>query len=166
MREVINHNILSYEGYLTYDQINTLLEELQSKLDEYSTDTIFKKRLYSSAVEALENILRHSQKSPQKGYPPRFDVQSVDDATFQIEICNLVTKQQKSELKERIDFINNNFGQLKSIFAKKLRNSHISEEGGAGLGMYIIGKNSSNKLTYKFTKINEKQSYFCLTIKI
>lgn len=166
MSEVINHNIMSFHGQLTYDQINQLLEDLQKKLEDFKVDTIYKKRLYSSAVEALENILRHSTPLGSRAHPPRFEVIFKNNNSFMLKICNIVTIRQKQLLLDRLNFINDNFGHLKKIFAAKLKNSSISEEGGAGLGMYIIGKNATEKLSYSFTDLNKKQSYFCLLIKI
>lgn len=157
--------IISHSGRLDFEKVNNLLDRLQYLLSLGSDNTLCRKRIYSTAVETLENILRHSNMEEVKEYPPRFKVLKKSDG-YEVESCNIVTIKQKKELRDRIDYINDNNKDLNKIFAEKLKTTKISNEGGAGLGVYIIGKNASKKICYTFTDINEKQSYFCLKIKI
>ena len=108
--------------------------------------------------------MRHAIQSSEK-HLPRFVVSQTSENII-IETCNLVSLDQRNELEEKIEYINANNNRLKQVFAEKLRHSNISSEGGAGLGVYIIGKNSSKKIAYSFNHVNEKESYFCLKIKI
>lgn len=157
--------IISYEGQLSYETINELLDRLNQKLAATNYSTLCRKRIYSTAVETLENIFRHSCMPQRQKYLPKFYIYGTSGNTF-IESCNLVTVEQRRELETKIGYINDNIDRLKKIFAEKLKNSNISDEGGAGLGVYIIGKNSSQKISYTFEDLNEKESYFCLKIKI
>lgn len=157
--------VISFKGQLNYDKINELLEDLNHKLAKINYSTLCKKRIYSTSVELLENILRHTSIEINKHYPPQFSVFKTENYMV-VESCNLVTMEQRKELEEKIEYINNNNNRLKKIFAEKLKNSHISDEGGAGLGVFIVGKNASRKISYSFQDINEKESYFCLKIKI
>jgi hypothetical protein len=47
-----------------------------------------------------------------------------------------------------------------------LSNGTLSSKGTAGLGMIDIARKSGNKLEYQFLPIDDKNSFFCLTIKI
>ena len=156
--------IISYSGKLNYEIINELLEDLNDQMKNSDLTTLCRKRVYSTAVESLENILRHAKQTSDK-HLPRFAVKENSDSIM-IETCNLVSMDQRNELQEKIEYINANNNRLKQVFAEKLRNSHISKEGGAGLGVYIIGKNAGRKIAYSFDRVNEKESYFCLKIKI
>lgn len=156
--------IISYNGKLNYEIINELLEDLNKKMTRSDLSTLCRKRVYSTAVESLENILRHAKQSSDE-HLPRFTVKELQNSIM-IETCNLVSKAQRNELEEKIEYINANNNRLKQLFAEKLRNSHISSEGGAGLGVYIIGKNASRKIAYSFNRVSEKESYFCIKIKI
>jgi hypothetical protein len=157
--------ILSHSGTLDFDRVNILLDKLQHELSIYSETTICKKRIYSTAVEALENILRHTGQNNVGKLPPHFSI-TKKTGFYTIESRNIVTKTQQKELIKKLEYINNNSHRINKVFAEKLKTSHISEEGGAGLGIYIIGKNASEKISYSFREINEKQSYFFLKIKI
>lgn len=165
MTQNLENIIISHSGSLNFETVNGLLDRLQYKLSLGSANTLCKKRIYSTAVETLENILRHSNINDFNEPPPRFKVSHKKDG-YEVESCNTVTLNQKKNLQEKIDFINNNAEIINKIFAEKLRTTEISDEGGAGLGVYIIGKNASGKICYSFQDINEKQSYFCLKIKI
>ncbi len=156
--------IISYSGKLNYEIINGLLDDLNHKMEHSDLSTLCRKRVYSTAVESLENILRHAKQSSDK-HLPSFTVKEIPD-NITIETCNLVSISQRTELEEKLEYINANNSRLKQVFAEKLRNSHISSEGGAGLGVYIIGKNASQKIAYSFNQVNQKESYFCLKIKI
>jgi hypothetical protein len=165
MRESTQNIILKYDGKLDYDIINELLEDLNRRLEETDLSTLLRKRIYSTAVETLENIMRHAPKKKTNNTLPHFSIKKLNDGII-VESCNVVSKKQEVILKERIDYINDNTQNLKKIFAEKLKTSNISVEGGAGLGVFIIGKNAKEKISYSFKNINEEESYFCLKIKI
>jgi hypothetical protein len=165
MRDKPQNIILEYNGKLDYDIINELLEDLNCRLDETDLSTLIKKRIYSTAVETLENIMRHAPKNKTIKKMPSFSILKLNDGII-VESCNVVTKKQEVVLKDRIDFINNNNKNLKKIFAEKLKSSNISVEGGAGLGVFIIGKNAKEKISYSFKELSTEESYFCLKIKI
>ena len=109
--------------------------------------------------------MRHAPQKKQNNNLPHFCIKNQKDGII-VESCNIVNEKQRSILKDRIDYINDNNKNLKKIFADKLKNSNISVEGGAGLGVFIIGKNASDKISYSFKNINKEESYFCLKIKI
>ncbi len=157
--------ILYHQGKLNYETINELLDDLNAKLSEKDISTLCRKRVYSTAVEALENILRHSLNIDKAKFQPKFSIEQKGNDIF-IESCNLVSLEQRRELETRIGYINDNNDRLKKLFAEKLKNSSISDEGGAGLGVYIIGKNASKEIEYTFKTVSEKESYFCIKIKI
>jgi hypothetical protein len=165
MRENKENIILKYSGKLDYDIINELLEDLNNRLEKTDLSTLVRKRIYSTAVETLENIMRHAPKKKENNKLPQFCIKDNKDGII-VESCNVVSKKQQSILKERIDYINDNSKNLKKIFAEKLKNSNISVEGGAGLGVFIIGKNACEKISYSFQNLNKEESYFCLKIKI
>lgn len=165
MREGKENIILRYSGKLDYDIINELLEDLNKRLEETDLSTLVRKRIYSTAVETLENIMRHAPKKKLNNNLPQFCIKNEKDGII-VESCNVVSKKQQSILKERIDYINDNSKNLKKIFAEKLKSSNISVEGGAGLGVFIIGKNACEKISYTFQNLNKEESYFCLKIKI
>lgn len=165
MRDKPQNIILEYNGKLDYDIINELLEDLNKRLEKTDLSTLIRKRIYSTAVETLENIMRHAPKNKITKKMPSFSIMKINDGIV-VESCNVVTKNQQSVLKDRIDYINDNTKNLKKIFAEKLKTSNISVEGGAGLGVFIIGKNASEKISYTFKNINAEESYFCLKIII
>ncbi len=165
MGKKYQNTILFHHGELNYEIINELLDDLNLKLSQKDISTLCRKRVYSTAVEALENILRHSLTIKKPQFKPKFSIEEHGKDIF-IESCNLVSAEQRKELEAKIGYINDNSDRLKKLFAEKLKNSSISDEGGAGLGVYIIGKNASQEIEYSFKTVNKKESYFCIKIKI
>jgi hypothetical protein len=56
--------------------------------------------------------------------------------------------------------------ELKTYYKEVLSNGVMSEKGGGGLGMIDIARKSGSKLDYKFSVVDEKFSFFSLSIKV
>jgi hypothetical protein len=66
-----------------------------------------------------------------------------------------------------IDNINSlNQDELKQLHKEKMRETAISDKGGAGLGFIDIARKTGNQLEYHFEPIDEKNSFFLLKTSI
>jgi hypothetical protein len=52
------------------------------------------------------------------------------------------------------------------LFKQQIKESSLSDKGGAGLGLIDIAKKTGSKLSYQFKEINELVSFFILTSTI
>ncbi len=149
--------------------VEDVLQETKSTLYDLGINKTVINRVFSVAVECLDNILKHSElvsdDKVTKKYPARYTLEK-EGETLIISTCNLVLEKNVKDLTNRIDRINLlNSDDLKNFYKSTLSKAEISEKGGAGLGLIITAKISRQKIAYDFTKVNEKLSYFALKIK-
>jgi hypothetical protein len=126
------------------------------------------KRLYSIVVECLENIIRHSSISPSKN-PQFYSYISATDQNSKISIKagNPIEKSRESLLGKKLDHINSlDCEAITSFYDETINRETIpgSDGAGAGLGFIMIKLKSGNNITYKFTEIDNRFSFFEINI--
>ncbi|MCI5054470.1 MAG: SiaB family protein kinase [Flavobacteriales bacterium] len=162
--------ISAYHGDFTQEVINMLLKQAKWDLSARQVSKSTLKKTYHILVECLENILKH--KSLLKGPEDRNDsdgivILALKDPDYLITVGNLIMTSDIAGLKEKIDLVNSlNKEDLKDLHTKTLRETTISERGGAGLGLIEIAMKSHDKLKYQFSSYNENLSFFCLQTTI
>jgi len=55
---------------------------------------------------------------------------------------------------------------LKELYKDIIKNTTISEKGGAGLGFVDMARKSGEKLEYQFPEMNANYTFFCLRVNI
>jgi hypothetical protein len=55
---------------------------------------------------------------------------------------------------------------LKEMYKDIIKNSQISEKGGAGLGFVDMARKSGEKLEFSFSNMDEEYDFFCLKVNI
>jgi hypothetical protein len=157
-----NSELLYFQGVVTFDIVSDLLNKLEESVKPLGIEKLRYKRLFSTAVEILENIQMHSMKLTE-GPHPSFRL-SFKNNEFKIESCNIIQSSDRANLVDKIEYLNNNLPNLSEMFNMNLMNKNLSEKGGAGLGLYIIRRNSTEKISYKTEPINDNHFYFCITV--
>ncbi len=156
--------LLKYKGVLNFEQIGVILDKVQPELDNYSSDTLVKKRIYSVLVEVLENVHNHGYNNQE--YLPQCILTRYDD-NFVIKISNVVLNANIEKFKNILDYVNSlSEDEINKSFYGKIKEKTILEESEAGVGIIQIAKKASSKLVYNFKTINDKISYFTLKVTI
>ncbi len=158
----------TYRGNFTETITDTILALAETNLTNAETQKKIKKKVYFIMVEGLQNITRHqSEKSEEfDKHPALFVVQRKKDGYF-ITTGNLIENENVDFLRNLIEKVNSmDRAGLKEYARKVLNEGHISDKGGAGLGLIEIAKKSGQKLDYEFKKINDKYSFFYMHNKI
>lgn len=163
--------IINYKGFITLDVIDDILHELKVYLHDHIADKLIRKRVYSLAVECLDNIFKHSDLSDQEHeltnkYPPRFIVEFIND-TFLIHTGNIIFNKNIDDVINRLDKLNMlQDDEINQLYKDSLSNAEISEKGGAGLGLIVMAKTTRQKIKFDFEKINHKFSYFAMQLNL
>ncbi|MBE9469478.1 MAG: hypothetical protein IMY72_14325 [Bacteroidetes bacterium] len=159
--------LLKYKGTLNFEKIGVILDNAQSELDNYSTDTLIKKRIYSILVEALENIYHHGYLQQKNDEYLPSGILSKYGENFLLEISNTILNEKIKNFTKILNFVNNlSDEKIKNSYYGKIKNKKIIEEGNPGVGIIQIAKKGKGKLSYNFKKIDDKISYFTLKIII
>ncbi len=150
------------------ENIDNVLQEIKTVLFDMGISKTIISRVYSVAVECLDNVLKHSAHNAGKkintDYPPQF-VLKKDNKNIMINTRNLIENNSLNDLSDSLDKVNLlKPEQLKQLYKSKLKSAEISEKGGAGLGLITIAKISRQKVKYRFGEVDENYSYFDLEI--
>ena len=159
--------ILAYQGALdpkTTKSVLTMAERNIESLNE--EDPSIKRKVFNVMVECIQNIVKHSEKAKGKIKAPIFMVGKNQDK-YLISSGNPIKNLNVEELKRKIKFINSLDKEgLKDFYKEVMRDHHISEKGGAGLGLIDMARKSGEKLCYDFETINDDLSYFSIKVSI
>lgn len=167
-----NHIMLSFKGDITSELLTSVLQIMESKLDNMQEDPKVKKKVYNVLVECLQNLYHHIDEV----IDPAFDNEKMRSAIFMIgkmdnnyDIItgNYIKAENVSNLKNRLDEVNSlTKEELKEYYKAILNNGEMSAKGGGGLGMIDIARKTGQKLYYNFMPVDDKFSFFTLNIKI
>ncbi len=164
-----NHILLSFKGDITPELLTSILEIMESKLENLQEEPKIKKKVYNVLVECLQNLYHHMDEvdlSTDKSRSAIFMIGKTENR-YTIITGNYIRVENVQGLDERLKEINTlSQDQLKEYYKKVLSNGEMSAKGGGGLGMIDIARKTGEKLSYSFMPIDDKHSFFSLNIKI
>ena len=168
----MEHNdiMLSFKGDVTSDMLSSMLQIMESKLENLGEASKIKKKVYNILVECLQNLYHHRDEMKRPGKEEEsaavFMIGKNKDS-YNIITGNYIKNNRIEKLKGRIDQVNSLDKEgLKGLYQEVLNNPERSEKGGGGLGIIDIARKSENKLDYDFMTIDENYSFFSLYITI
>ncbi|MCW5909490.1 MAG: SiaB family protein kinase [Cyclobacteriaceae bacterium] len=169
-QSMITHNvILIYEGDFTQETTKSILSMAERNLESSGEESGIKKRIFNVMVEALQNIVKHSDEievDKSKSHAAIFLIGN-EQSRYSIMSGNPVRKENIPTLKNALEKINSlDKDGLKELYKEIIKNTTISEKGGAGLGFVDMARKSGEKLEWDFVDVNEEYSFFCLKVNI
>jgi len=159
---------LIYEGEINHDimKVFTSLTEKGLKAEEFSGQ----KKVFNVMVECLQNISKHSdcrENVKEENIGNGIFLISNNDAELTIVTGNTIKKEKENFLSEKINHINTlSKDELKTYYKEILKESKLSNKGGAGLGFIDIARKTQNKLSFDFHPIDNDYSFFIMSAKI
>ncbi len=162
--------MLAYEGEINQQLTKTFASMAKNTLEKDEEDNSVRRKVFHVMVECLQNIGKHTDDpdsgtgiSPGSGI---FLVGKTKDH-YAITTGNIVSKTRIHEIRTLLTGINKlDPDDLKTLYKKQLRESRLSEKGGAGLGFIDIAKKTGQKIGFDFIEVNEKVDFFLLKIRI
>lgn len=163
--------MLSFKGVVTSDLLTSVLGIMESKMERNEESPKVRKKVFNVLVECLQNLYHHSEDNEKIIEELNSDAAiftiSKSDEQYVIQTGNYIQQSQVSVLRGKLDTINSmDKDELKIYYKQILSNGERSDKGTAGLGMIDIARKSGNKLEYDFLDVDNRSSFFCLTIKI
>ena len=147
-----NHKVIvSYFGIIQPDFIHQLIESLENYLVERKVDETRIKKLYSSALHTLNNMLLYGEVDTENQRLIGFFV-TLHKHRYHIFSCNLIASDKEN-------FLNNYLNEINllddSIIEKRyklaLENSFISKDKN-GIGLISMRYHSQEPLKFSFQK--------------
>ena len=130
------------------------------------------KKILLVMIEALENIMKHSEcctsdiSADTQIYQPVFTIQR-NANQYIIVTSNAVKKMNIQAFRDKLDYLNTLDQQgIKEFYKRTITNGQFTNRGGAGLGLIEIAKISGKKITYEFMPIDDHCDRFSMVITI
>jgi hypothetical protein len=167
---ITNNVILIYEGDFTQETTKSILSMTERNLESSGEESTIKKRIFNVMVEALQNMVKHSDEIevPEKGrqHVAIFLIGN-EQSRYSIMTGNPVRKENVAALNDSLEKINNlDKDGLKELYKEIIKNSSLSDKGGAGLGFVDMARKSGEKLEWTFVDVDDEYSFFCLKVNI
>jgi hypothetical protein len=165
-----NNIMLSFKGDITSELLTSILQIMESKLDNLQEEPKIKKKVYNVLVECLQNLYHHMDEvAPEQNDKIRSAIFMIGklDNQYNIITGNYIKKENVAGLKKRLEDINLlSKEELKEYYKAVLNNGEMSLKGGGGLGMIDIARKTGEKLNFHFAPVDDTFSFFTLNIKI
>lgn len=161
---------LVYNGEVNQSITKAFVSLAEKNLEETNESVPTKKRVYHVMVECLQNICKHAD-DPVTGEPDipgsGIFVVGYNENAYIVTTGNIVANERIEGLKRLLERVNHlDRDELKQLYKEQIKQSRLSDKGGAGLGFIDIAKKTGNKLTFHFEPVNELSSFFILKTKI
>jgi hypothetical protein len=167
---MVSHNvILIYEGDFTHETTKSILTMAERNLESSGEESGIKKKIFNVMVEALQNIVKHSDeaKEGESVHHAAIFLIGHEQSQYSIMSGNPIRKENIPGLQKALERINSlDKDGLKELYKEIIKNSTLSEKGGAGLGFVDMARKSGEKLEWSFVEMDEELSFFCLKVNI
>ena len=169
-RTMMSQNlILVYQGDFTQESTKSILAMAERNLDSSGEESSIKRKVFNVMVEALQNIVKHSDELVDgqiRSHAAIFLIGKEKDR-YSIMSGNPIRKENIEKLKSALEHINNlDKDGLKELYKEIIKNTTISEKGGAGLGFVDMARKSGEKIEYSFPELNAEYHFFCLKVNV
>ena len=169
-RTMMSQNlILVYQGDFTQESTKSILSMAERNLDSSGEDSSIKRKVFNVMVEALQNIVKHSDELVEgqtRNHSAIFLI-GKEANRYSIMSGNPVRKVNVPKLQKTLDHINGlDKDGLKELYKEIIKNTTISEKGGAGLGFVDMARKSGGKLEFEFPEMNTEYCFFCLKVNV
>jgi len=161
-RKMEEENILMVQkSDFSRDSILPVLKIIENNIMHEYQDSKLMKKIYHALVELLQNITVHGYS--EKGLKEGIFMMFKSGNNYGISTGNYLLNDKKTVLEELIHKVNNlNKDELKKLYMQTLKEGAETASGGAGAGIIDVARLLSDNITYRFTEINNKISFFTL----
>ena len=169
-RTMMSQNlILVYQGDFTQESTKSILAMAERNLDSSGEESSIKRKVFNVMVEALQNIVKHSDELVDgqiRSHAAIFLI-GKEKNRYSIMSGNPIRKENIDKLNKALEHINALDKEgLKELYKEIIKNTTISEKGGAGLGFVDMARKSGEKLEYSFPELNAEYHFFCLKVNV
>jgi len=163
---MLDHNlILVYEGEFTQEITKSVLAMAERNMDSSGEESSIKRKVFNVMVECLQNIVKHAEDT-EENHSAIFMIGKHENE-YLIVSGNPIKKGAIDGLNKKLEEINGlDKDGLKSLYKDIIKNTEISDKGGAGLGFVDMARKSGNPLEFDFLDMDDTHSFFCLKTSI
>ncbi len=169
-RTMMSQNlILVYQGDFTQETTKSILTMAERNLDASGEESTIKRKVFNVMVEALQNIVKHSDELVDGTIRSHAAIFLIGRETNRYSIMsgNPIRKSNIAGLQKKLDQINTLDKEgLKELYKEIIKNTTISDKGGAGLGFIDMARKSGSRLEFSFPEMTGEYCFFCLKVNV
>jgi len=161
--------ILVYQGDFTQETTKSILAMAERNLDSSGEESSIKRKVFNVMVEALQNIVKHSDELVDGQIRSHAAIFLIgrEKEKYSIMSGNPIRKENIEGLTKKLEQINGlDRDGLKELYKEIIKNTTISDKGGAGLGFVDMARKSGERLEYSFPELNDEYAFFCLKVSV
>lgn len=161
--------ILVYEGEFTQEITKSVLAMAERNMDSMGEESSIKRKVFNVMVECLQNIVKHGEELTLENNQKSTAIFMIgkQENAYIITSGNPIRNDEVENLRGKLNQINDLDKEgLKQLYKDIIKNTSISEKGGAGLGFVDMARKSGQKLDFDFEKMDDKFSFFSLRTTI
>ena len=161
--------ILVYQCDFTQETTKPILAMAERNIDSSGEDANIKRKVFNVMVESLQNIVKHSDELVDGAVHSHAAIFLIgrESNRYTIMAGNPIRKSNVAKLKEKLERINSlDKDGLKELYKEIIKNTTISEKGGAGLGFVDMARKSGGKLEFEFPEMSADYCFFCLKVNV
>ncbi len=164
--DLVNNEVLiNYYGSLNFELASYLIENLKLSLKKTGVDESVSRKIYSSFVEGIQNIISHQIDDVEQVPYGIVNVSRKGDS-FLILLGNLIDPQKKSILESKVDAVKNlSEKELRTEFKKRLKDVDPEKSNSAHLGLFQMAINS-NDINCYFNELENGELFFLVEVTI
>ena len=161
--------ILVYQGDFTQETTKSILAMAERNIDSSGEESSIKRKVFNVMVESLQNIVKHSDElidGETRSHAAIFLI-GREANRYTIMSGNPIRKSNIPKLKQTLEKINGLDKEgLKDLYKDIIKNTTISEKGGAGLGFVDMARKSGEKLEFEFPDMSAEYCFFSLKVNV
>jgi hypothetical protein len=161
--------ILVYQGDFTQETTKSILAMAERNIDSSGEESSIKRKVFNVMVESLQNIVKHSDElvdGETRSHAAIFLI-GREPNRYTIMSGNPIRKSNIPKLKQSLEKINAlDKDGLKELYKEIIKNTTISEKGGAGLGFVDMARKSGSKLEFEFPEMSPDYCFFSLKVNV
>ena len=161
--------ILVYQGDFTQETTKTILTMAERSIQTTQEDAPIKRKVFNVMVELLQNIVKHNAEltHPEIRSQNAIFLIGRESDGYTLMSGNPVHKNSVSDLKDNLSRINAlDKDGLKDLYKQIIRDTALSEKGGAGLGFVDMARKSGEHLWFDFPEMSDGYCFFCLKVHV
>jgi hypothetical protein len=153
--------LMMHKGDYSENAVGPMLKMVEENMQSVSLKV--HKKIFHFLVEILQNISKHGYavNGKREGI---FQIGHINNK-FHIGTGNFIANDEIENLKKQLDSVNSKSKEeLNQLYRKYLREGKTNKKGSAGLGLIDLARETDDNINYEFTNINDKYSFFSLTV--
>lgn len=162
---------LIYKGEFNHQIMKLFTAMAEKKIMQSKKEDVVRRKVFHVMVECLQNITKHSEKADEDGKKIGYGMCMIGEKKdyYFIVTGNKIRNENVKELKDRIDLLNGmdkDKDKLNELHKKQMKEGHLSDKEGAGLGLIDIVRKTGQKIIYDFVPLNNNNNYFIMEIRV